>query len=145
MLAAKRAGLSRVLLPDLNQRDLEDIPPAALEGMRFEFLKTVDEALAHALEPSEDSSASPSSRSRARGEGGADTAPVSIFVAASFQSVHNNRPRHGSGRGRNQLPRKKLKITARCSKPRGRRRLGRTSQPSGWSRPATRGSVARTA
>ena len=68
VLAAKRAGLSRVLLPDLNQRDLEDIPPAALEGMRFEFLKTVDEALAHALEPSEDSSASPSSRSRARGE-----------------------------------------------------------------------------
>jgi ATP-dependent Lon protease len=72
VLAAKRAGLSRVLLPDLNQRDLEDIPPAALEGMRFEFLKTVDEALAHALEPSEDSSASPSSRSRARGEGSTD-------------------------------------------------------------------------
>jgi ATP-dependent Lon protease len=72
VLAAKRAGLSRVLLPDLNQRDLEDIPPAALEGMRFEFLKTVDEALAHALEPSEDLSAIPSSPSRARGEGSTD-------------------------------------------------------------------------
>jgi ATP-dependent Lon protease len=72
VLAAKRAGLSRVLLPNLNQRDLEDIPPAALEGMRFEFLKTVDEALAHALEPSEDSSAIPSSPSRARGEGSTD-------------------------------------------------------------------------
>jgi ATP-dependent Lon protease len=71
VLAAKRAGLSRVLLPDLNKRDLEDIPPAALEGMQFEFLKTVDEALAHALEASEDSSAIPSSRSH--GERGADT------------------------------------------------------------------------
>ena len=56
----------------MNQRDLEDIPPAALEGMQFEFLKTVDEALAHALEPSEDSSAIPSSRSGARGEGSTD-------------------------------------------------------------------------
>ena len=73
VLAAKRAGLSRVLLPDLNQRDLEDIPPAALEGIQFEFLKTVDEALAHALETSEDSSAIPSSRSEASGERGADT------------------------------------------------------------------------
>ena len=51
VLAAKRAGLARVLLPELNQRDLEDIPPSAVEGMRFEFLKTVDDALALALEP----------------------------------------------------------------------------------------------
>ena len=53
VLAAKRAGLSRVLLPELNRRDLEDIPPATLQGLRFEFLKTVDEALALALEPVE--------------------------------------------------------------------------------------------
>ena len=51
VLAAKRAGLTRVLLPELNQRDLEDIPPSAVEGMRFDFLKTVDDALALALEP----------------------------------------------------------------------------------------------
>jgi ATP-dependent Lon protease len=53
VLAAKRAGLARVLLPELNRRDLEDIPSATLQGMRFEFLKTVDEALALALEPAE--------------------------------------------------------------------------------------------
>jgi hypothetical protein len=29
---------------------MEEIPPAAREGIRFEFLKTVDEALALALE-----------------------------------------------------------------------------------------------
>jgi ATP-dependent Lon protease len=50
VLAAKRAGISCVLLPDLNRKDLEDIPPSALSGIRFEFLKTVDDALALALE-----------------------------------------------------------------------------------------------
>jgi ATP-dependent Lon protease len=60
VLAAKGAGLSCVLLPDLNQRDMEEIPAAARESIRFEFLKTVDEALALALEP-EASGDSPSS------------------------------------------------------------------------------------
>jgi ATP-dependent Lon protease len=50
VLAAKRAGISCVLLPELNRRDMEEIPTPVREGMRFEFLKTVDEALALALE-----------------------------------------------------------------------------------------------
>jgi len=50
VLAAKRAGVPCVLLPDLNRKDLEDIPPSALKGIRFEFLKTVDDAMALALE-----------------------------------------------------------------------------------------------
>jgi ATP-dependent Lon protease len=51
VLAAKRAGISTVLLPALNKRDLDEIPPSASAGIRFEFLTTVDEALEHALEP----------------------------------------------------------------------------------------------
>ena len=50
VLAAKTAGISCVLLPELNRRDMEEIPAAARESIRFEFLKTVDEALALALE-----------------------------------------------------------------------------------------------
>ncbi len=50
VLAAKRAGISCVLLPDLNRRDIEEIPAAAREGIRFHYLKTVDEALEQALE-----------------------------------------------------------------------------------------------
>jgi ATP-dependent Lon protease len=50
VLAAKRAGITTVLLPALNQRDLEDIPSAACAGIQFEFLNTVDDALEHALE-----------------------------------------------------------------------------------------------
>jgi ATP-dependent Lon protease len=51
MLAAKRAGISCVLLPELNRKDLEEIPLAGREGIRFDFLKTADEALLLALEP----------------------------------------------------------------------------------------------
>ena len=51
VLAAKQAGITTVLLPALNRRDLEDIPPAACAGIHFEFLNTVDEALERALEP----------------------------------------------------------------------------------------------
>jgi hypothetical protein len=45
---------------------MDDIPTAAREGLRFEFLKTVDEALAVALEP-EASGEFPSSQELAAG------------------------------------------------------------------------------
>ena len=54
VLAAKRAGICCVLLPELNRRDMEEIPTSAREGIRFEFLKTADEALLLALEPLEE-------------------------------------------------------------------------------------------
>jgi ATP-dependent Lon protease len=50
VLAAKRAGISCVLLPELNRKDLEEIPAPARAGISFEFLKTVDDALTFALE-----------------------------------------------------------------------------------------------
>jgi len=66
MLAAKRAGITCVLLPELNRRDLEDIPPAGRDGIRFEFLKTADEALQLALEHETPSGFSPGERLAAR-------------------------------------------------------------------------------
>jgi ATP-dependent Lon protease len=66
MLAAKRAGISCVLLPELNRRDLEEIPPAGREGIRFEFLQTADEALRLALEPEAPGGFSPGDRLAAR-------------------------------------------------------------------------------
>jgi ATP-dependent Lon protease len=66
MLAAKRAGISCVLLPELNRRDLEEIPVASREGIRFEFLKTADEAWRLALEPEAPTGFSPSDRLAAR-------------------------------------------------------------------------------
>ncbi len=52
VLAAKRAGITTLILPDRNRKDLEeDIPAEMREGMTFHFAKTVDEVLDHALEP----------------------------------------------------------------------------------------------
>ena len=66
MLAAKRAGITCVLLPELNRRDLEEIPAAGRAGIRFEFLKTADQALRLALEPEAPSGFSPGERLAAR-------------------------------------------------------------------------------
>ena len=66
VLAAKRAGISIVLLPELNRRDMEEIPTSGREGIRFEFLKTADEALRLALEIEAPSGFSPGERLAAR-------------------------------------------------------------------------------
>jgi ATP-dependent Lon protease len=66
MLAAKRAGITSVLLPELNRKDLEDVPAIARQGIRFEFLKTVDEALRLALEQDPRSGFSPGEPMAAR-------------------------------------------------------------------------------
>jgi len=50
VLAAKRAGIHTVLLPALNQKDLEELPPGVREAMHFELLESVDDVLAHGLE-----------------------------------------------------------------------------------------------
>jgi len=50
VLAAQRAGITTVMLPARNQRDLDDIPADAREQMRFEWLEHVDDALRVALE-----------------------------------------------------------------------------------------------
>jgi ATP-dependent Lon protease len=51
VLAAKRAGITTVILPRLNEKDLEDIPETVRQEMRFEFVDTIAEALDRALEP----------------------------------------------------------------------------------------------
>jgi ATP-dependent Lon protease len=43
VLAAYRAGLKRVVLPELNRKDLEDIPPEIRRRMRFHFVKRMEE------------------------------------------------------------------------------------------------------
>ncbi len=52
--AAVRAGLSTVLLPARNRKDIEDVPAGARDRIQFRFLDTVDEAIEAALgaEPS---------------------------------------------------------------------------------------------
>ncbi len=49
VLAALRAGIKTVMLPERNRRDLEDIPADARERLEFKWIKDVDEAAAVAL------------------------------------------------------------------------------------------------
>jgi ATP-dependent Lon protease len=51
VLAALRAGITTVMLPARNERDLEDIPADAREQLHFVWLKQVDDALRVALAP----------------------------------------------------------------------------------------------
>jgi ATP-dependent Lon protease len=50
LLAAKRAGLKKVLLPAKNKKDLEEIPQTILKGLSLVFVENIDEVLKHALE-----------------------------------------------------------------------------------------------
>ncbi len=52
VLAAHRAGLKTVLLPDENQKDLKDIPESVQNEMKLIFVETMDEVLELALEKS---------------------------------------------------------------------------------------------
>jgi ATP-dependent Lon protease len=50
-LAAMRAGITTVIIPKLNEKDLADVPAEAKEKLKFVPVETVDEVLATALEP----------------------------------------------------------------------------------------------
>lgn len=51
MLAAKRAGITDIILCEDNRRDIEDIEPAYLKGLTFHYIKQLKDALPLALEP----------------------------------------------------------------------------------------------
>jgi ATP-dependent Lon protease len=50
VLAAMRAGITRVMLPERNRKEFEDIPAEARESLEFIWVETVDQALEAALE-----------------------------------------------------------------------------------------------
>ncbi|WIV11846.1 endopeptidase La [Proteiniborus sp. MB09-C3] len=49
VLAANRAGITKVLLPVDNKKDAEEIPDKVRRKMEFVFVKTMDEVLSYAL------------------------------------------------------------------------------------------------
>ena len=49
VLAALRAGIRTVMLPERNKRDLEEIPADARAQLQFVWLEDVDQAVATAL------------------------------------------------------------------------------------------------
>ena len=51
VLAAKRAGILRVVLPEKNRKDVAEIEEGLLEGLQLEYVGMIDEALQHTLAP----------------------------------------------------------------------------------------------
>ena len=49
LLAARRAKMKTVILPEPNRRDLEDLPKEVLEDLNFIFVETVSQVFAEAL------------------------------------------------------------------------------------------------
>ncbi len=52
VLAAKRAGICRVVVPEKNRRDVEEIREELLEGLELDYVGTIDEVLDRTLLPS---------------------------------------------------------------------------------------------
>jgi len=57
ILAARRAGIREVLIPQANGRDLVDVPEHLREGMTFHELQLIGDALKLALDPSQEGDA----------------------------------------------------------------------------------------
>jgi ATP-dependent Lon protease len=49
ILAAKRAGIERVVIPERNRRDVEEVSAELLEGLDLRYVGMIDEALQHTL------------------------------------------------------------------------------------------------
>ena len=49
VLAAHRAGVKKVILPEENEKDLEEVPDFVKEDMQFSFVKSIDEIMEQVL------------------------------------------------------------------------------------------------
>ena len=50
VLAARRAGLARVILPRENEHDLDDLPPETRDGLGFVLVDSIDDVLGAAFD-----------------------------------------------------------------------------------------------
>src|SRR5512139_2919502 len=57
VLAAKRAGIKTVILPEKNKNDLEDVPADLRKEMYFIFVDTIDQVIKNALKENHDAGA----------------------------------------------------------------------------------------
>jgi ATP-dependent Lon protease len=51
LLAARRAGITEIVMPRMNQKELDEIPPHLRRGLSFDLVEQVDEVLKLALIP----------------------------------------------------------------------------------------------
>jgi ATP-dependent Lon protease len=49
VLAAKRAGMKEIIMCNMNEKDVLEITPAFIKGLKFHYVDKVDEVLEIAL------------------------------------------------------------------------------------------------
>ena len=54
ILAAKRAGITDIMLCEQNRKDIEDIDPMYVEGLTFHYVENIGQVLDFALLPATD-------------------------------------------------------------------------------------------
>lgn len=64
VLAAKRAGITTVILPKRNEKDLEEVPEQGKKDMKFHFVQRMDEVIQIALKPKPNSKVEPKTKSK---------------------------------------------------------------------------------
>jgi ATP-dependent Lon protease len=66
VLAAHRAGLSDIILPRENERDLDDVPAEIKNELKFHLVDNLDEALKLTLVAGEKAKSTPKKRTSTR-------------------------------------------------------------------------------
>jgi ATP-dependent Lon protease len=51
VLAARRSGITTLILPKKNEKDLEEVPDQVKKDMKFHFVQKMDEVIQIALKP----------------------------------------------------------------------------------------------
>ncbi len=64
VLAAKRAGITTVILPKRNEKDLQEVPEQVKKDMKFYFVQRMDEVIQIALKPKANSKANKKPKSK---------------------------------------------------------------------------------
>jgi ATP-dependent Lon protease len=49
VLAAKRAGIETIIMPEKNRKDLEEIPKKNIKDLNFQFINDIDEVIDYAI------------------------------------------------------------------------------------------------
>ena len=47
ILAAKRAGVTEIVISEDNRKDVEDIKPIYVEGLSFHYVKNIDDVISY--------------------------------------------------------------------------------------------------
>ena len=50
LLAAKRSGLKKIVMPSKNEKDLDEVPKTILKGLDLVFVDNIDEVVKNTLE-----------------------------------------------------------------------------------------------